>query len=246
MAKQNYTDLLLTAREAADLRLKEKGLDYKIKVDRGDDPERPVHSSSALVPRLLKQKEISKEDLLSEYFTTLRAQNMKMKDEILLAGDVPLGVKLGDSIMGALAEAGVEDDSDLDSFLEKMLKSESSGRFNITTVSDKETGKKVYGGFQFGKARLTDYKNATGSKFTIDEFLADPKLQMRVTKWHFKDLDKLIDKLDTSQFPSRDGLRAVGHLGGRTGLKRFVESGGKKNPNDRLGTTLMKYYNDFK
>jgi hypothetical protein len=43
-----------------------------------------------------------------------------------------------------------------------------------------------------------------------------------------------------------DGLVAVGHLGGRTGMANFATSGGKYNKRDELGTHLMDYYTRFK
>lgn len=106
MAKQNYTGLLLTAREQADLRLKEKGLDYKIRVRTDEEDHEKLLPSSGLVPRLKKQRVAETEDLLSEYFTTLRSQNMKMKDEVKLAGEVPESLKIGDSDKYVIKDVG--------------------------------------------------------------------------------------------------------------------------------------------
>ena len=44
---------------------------------------------------------------------------------------------------------------------------------------------------------------------------------------------------------SRDGLRAVAHLGGKAGMKKFVRSGGEYNPEDELGSSLREYYEKF-
>ena len=44
---------------------------------------------------------------------------------------------------------------------------------------------------------------------------------------------------------NRDGLRAVAHLGGKSGMRRFVQSAGKYNPSDELGTSLQDYYDKF-
>ena len=43
----------------------------------------------------------------------------------------------------------------------------------------------------------------------------------------------------------RDGLRAVAHLGGKSGMKKFVRSNGEYNPSDALGTSLQDYYDKF-
>ena len=109
-----------------------------------------------------------------------------------------------------------------------------------------EDGRRFVGLLQFGKARLTDYKRDTGAKFTQDEFKKDLKLQGEVSVWHINDIDKTIDSIiDNSAFKNRDGLRAVAHLGGKTGMRKFVESNGEYNPEDELGTSLLDYYMKF-
>ena len=129
-------------------------------------------------------------------------------------------------------------------FLERLTQSESSGDSNAEiTIAD---GRRYVGALQFGDARLQDYKKATGSSFTQDEFKANSALQDRVAAWHIADIDKTIDGLglDTDGY-DRDGLRAVAHLGGKGGMRRFVQSAGKYNPSDELGTSLQDYYDKF-
>ena len=89
-------------------------------------------------------------------------------------------------------------------------------------------------------------KKANGSSFTQDEFKADRALQDKVAAWHIADIDKTIDGLglNTDGY-NRDGLRAVAHLGGKGGMRRFVQSAGKYNPSDELGTSLQDYYDKF-
>ena len=242
----NYHKLLLKAREQAELRLQEKGLgprERKFKTAKADPNMLTPETGQPLISRPEKQTEVE-DDFMTSYYNKLFQQNKELKEEI--KGVLHEDTGVFEPIDTRSVDISEADLYSADSFTKKLLKSESSGRFNITTVSDSETGEKVFGGFQFSEGRLADYKKATKDKFTTEQFLADPKLQMRVTEWHIADLDELIDTLDRSQFTSRDGLRAVGHLGGRTGLKKFVESGGKYNPKDRFGTSLMKYYNDFK
>ena len=129
-------------------------------------------------------------------------------------------------------------------FLERLTQSESRGDSNAEiTIAD---GRRFVGALQFGDARLQDYKTATGSSFTQDEFKADNALQDKVAAWHIADIDKTIDGLglNTDGF-DRDGLRAVAHLGGKHGMKKFVQSAGKYNPSDELGTSLQDYYDKF-
>lgn len=133
---------------------------------------------------------------------------------------------------------------DLLSFYNKLKQSESS---NDTTASRvNKSGEKYVGELQFGEARLSDYKNATGASFDLDEFQKNPNLQSKVGLWHIRDIDRYIDQLgELAEGYDRNGLRAVAHLGGKEGMKKWLESKGKANPSDELGTSLTKYYNKF-
>ena len=130
------------------------------------------------------------------------------------------------------------------SFLNQLEASESSGKADAEiNIAD---GRRFVGKLQFGKARLQDYQNATGTTFTQDEFIKDAALQDKVAAWHIVDLDKAIDALgDDAADYDRDGLRAVAHLGGKSGMKKFVQSKGSYNPADELGTSLQSYYDKF-
>ena len=130
------------------------------------------------------------------------------------------------------------------SFLDQLEASESSGKADAEiTIND---GRRFVGKLQFGKARLQDYQNATGTTFTQDEFIKDAALQDKVAAWHTADLDKAIDALgDDAAGYDRNGLRAVAHLGGKSGMKKFVQSKGDYNPADELGTSLQSYYDKF-
>ena len=129
-------------------------------------------------------------------------------------------------------------------FLERLSESESSGDGNAEIAI--KDGRRFVGALQVGDARLQDYKKATGSSFTQDEFKANSALQRSVAAWHIADIDKTIDGLgiNTDGY-DRDGLRAVAHLGGKSGMKKFVRSNGEYNPSDELGTSLQDYYDKF-
>ena len=64
--------------------------------------------------------------------------------------------------------------------------------------------------------------------------------------WHAADFDKAIDALglNTDGY-NLDGLRSVAHLGGKSGMKKYVQSKGSYNPADQLGTSLQDYYDKF-
>ena len=124
------------------------------------------------------------------------------------------------------------------------MQSESSGRSDAEITLD--DGRKFVGKLQFGEARLKDYQKATGTSFTQEEFKKNLALQDRVAAWHLDDIDKAIYQLgDDAKAYDRDGLRAVAHLSGKTGMKRFVKSKGEYNPQDQLGTSAQDYYNKF-
>ena len=135
-------------------------------------------------------------------------------------------------------------DSTIGSFATKLKQSESSGRDDVQITT--KDGRKMTGGYQFGDARLADYKKANKAKFTTDQFKNDPALQSKVFEWHISDIDKTIASIPGSDKMSLDGLRAVAHLGGKNGMKKFVKSGGTYNPSDDFDTSLSDYYNKFK
>ena len=123
-----------------------------------------------------------------------------------------------DTLESVVAEA-FSDPADNTGFLQRLTQSESSGDTTAEiTISD---GRTFSGALQFGAARLADYKTATGSSFTRDEFKADSALQNKVAAWHVADIDKAIDALglNTDGY-NRDGPRAVAHLGGKGRMKK--------------------------
>tara|TARA_R110002073_G_scaffold149840_2_gene303798 strand:+ start:132 stop:830 length:699 start_codon:yes stop_codon:yes gene_type:complete len=135
-------------------------------------------------------------------------------------------------------------DGGANSFRDRLKRSESSGDSEVQIKL--EDGRTMTGAYQFGDARLADYKKANKAKFTTESFRKDPALQEEVFQWHMKDIDRAISDMPESKGMSKDGLRAVAHLGGVTGMKKYVTSGGKYNKADKFGTKLSDYYAKFK
>lgn len=134
--------------------------------------------------------------------------------------------------------------SEIDPFLEKLALAESSG--DTEAEINIKDGRSFVGKFQFGSARLADFKQASGERFTMKDFKADADLQDRVAAWHVTDIDEAIDAIgDKARSYDRDGLRAVAHLGGKSGMQKYVKSKGDYNPKDQLGTSLQDYYDKF-
>jgi len=139
-----------------------------------------------------------------------------------------------------------------DTFKEDLAVSESSGDYDAEYKS--KGGNKYVGKWQFGDARLTDFKNAN-KKFkglTMDQFKDSPSIQNEVWDWHVDDINSYIDSRELDKYIgtelngvtiTREGLIAGAHIGGRTGLKNFLIKGTEGT--DELGTTITDYIMKF-
>lgn len=133
-------------------------------------------------------------------------------------------------------------------FSEALGMSESGGNYG-TVNSLGYSGK-----YQWGQARLNDFNKAMGTNYSMDEFLSSPKLQEEGQAWHEADimgyvfdtgLDKYIGSRINGIEMNPESMKAMAHLGGKAGMRKFVESGGKYNPEDAYGTSLMDYAAKF-
>jgi hypothetical protein len=145
-------------------------------------------------------------------------------------------------------------------FAAKLTTAESGGNPSVIN-------KQGYTGqFQFGKQRLSElgyYTPAPGEDmkdntkwagkvsvpgFNVTDqasFAANPAAQQAVFNTHLGDIDKAIDQMPNAGKFDRNGLRAVAHLGGISGMERFASSGGVYDPADANGTRLSSYYQRF-
>jgi len=147
--------------------------------------------------------------------------------------------------------------SAIDIFLGRLIGSESSGRPAASATID--DGRTFSGLGGVGEARLTDMKTAgvVPQDMTLAEFSTaeNADLQRDALRWSIADIDLAIDATGAlSRGYSRDGLRAVAHLGGKGGMRRFINSGGRYNVDDGYtlpdgtevaGTSLQDYYDKF-
>jgi len=147
--------------------------------------------------------------------------------------------------------------SSVEMFLSAIIGSESSGRPDATVTID--DGRIFSGLGGVGEARFQDMKNAgkVPAGMTLLQFSTaeNADLQRDALRWHIGDIDRAIDAGGyLSRGMSRDGLRAVAHLGGIGGMRSFANSGGRYNPNDSYvkpdgvrtkGTSLQNYYDKF-
>lgn len=141
----------------------------------------------------------------------------------------------------------VEDDPTYGRIIKSLSRTESSGNFSALNSEG-------YGGrLQFGSSRLSEAAKAglvpsgsDGASFSK----MDRDTQKRVEKWHFADLDSQFKRLGLDKYVgqtingtmlSNNSLRAMAHLGGVGGTRRYLESGGKYNPADSNKTRLSDY-----
>lgn len=138
-------------------------------------------------------------------------------------------------------------------FPSSLVASESGGNWQAQNDA-RGAGGKVghFGRLQFGQARLQEAQAAgvIPPGTTPQQFMQDPELQKRAEQWHFADIDGFIQQNGLDRAIGQringvpitvDGMRAVAHLGGKEGLRKFIASGGQYNPADRNGTTLLAY-----
>lgn len=112
------------------------------------------------------------------------------------------------------------------------------------------------GRLQFTADRLADAKKAgvIPQGMTLEQFRADPTAQQATEAWHWGDINKFITDNDLDQYIGKtvggvtitaDGMRSMAHLGGKEGMKKFLETGGTYNPADSNGTKISDYGSNF-
>ena len=183
----------------------------------------------------LQQQDPDPVETIGRYIASIRDSAIRDPQEALLSPRETEG------------PSSVWDYSSISDFANAFMMSESSGQSDaqITTMSG-GTEQTMTGLFQFSEDRLEDYMNQTGASFSVEEFREDEDLQKDVFAWHIADIDRVIEDnnlLDLGY--TQNGLRAVAHLGGITGMLRYARSSGRYNPEDEFGTSLSDYYNRF-
>lgn len=135
-----------------------------------------------------------------------------------------------------------------DTFREALGQSESGGDYGIVN-SLGYTGK-----YQWGPDRLADFNKAMGTDYTLEEFRQNPTLQETAQAWHEQDvldyamdngLDYYFGKSVAGVPITPESVIAMAHLGGKSGMRQFIESGGEYNPADAFGTSLSDYGQKF-
>ncbi len=140
-----------------------------------------------------------------------------------------------------------------DAFLSSLIGTESGGNWAAKNSEVGSGGKAGhFGRLQFGQARLEDAKNAgiIPASMTPGQFMADPASQQAVEAWHFADIDRQAEAMGLNAYLGQniggatitpEAIRAMAHLGGIGGAAKFLKTGGKYNPSDAYGTSLLDY-----
>ena len=239
-----------TASDSGNQRLSNKGISSKGRsrfVDENDADQLSIVSRrektsaepelgfmSGMFNRVYASNKTIKEQLRQYEDGSTRAMTVDGKPVNMLKGDGDIALNVDDK-----SAEGIEN------FISQLKKSESSG--DDRSLRTNKDNRQFGGGLQFGMARLKEYMNETGAEFDLDSFIDDSRLQKEVGLWHIKNIDTNIGKIKNipAKFSNQNGLRAVAHLGGVKGMKKFISSGGKYNPKDELGTSLLDYYTRF-
>jgi hypothetical protein len=158
-----------------------------------------------------------------------------------------IGIRTAQSDLDAGGTPIVGGGDDIQSIINSLTGTESSG--NSAAFRTNTDGRNFGGLIQMGDARLQDYANATGTRpITATQFKNLPAAQQRaVNEWHVSDLTKAaqatgaVGKVINGVPVTLSGLVAVGHLGGKGGMNKFVQTNGRYNPKDQLGTSLTDY-----
>lgn len=133
-----------------------------------------------------------------------------------------------------------------------LTQSESGGNFQAQNSVEGAGGTGHFGRGQFSRARLDDAKRAgvMPEWMTPEQFLQDEGTQVAVEKWHKGDiygyindtgLDRYLGSSINGTPVTEQGMLNVAHLGGKDGMRRFLESGGKYDPADANRTHLSDY-----
>ena len=153
-------------------------------------------------------------------------------------------LSMASNIMDLLKRIFVSNSKENNNFKEDLAMSESSNRSDVVT---EYKGKEYMGMYQYGDARLKDYIVGT-TKFTLKDLNTEPyilqdfktkfddneKLQQKVMDWSINDNNSYIDSRNLDEYIgqelngvkiTREGLQAGAHLGGKAGLRDFLESG---------------------
>jgi len=111
-----------------------------------------------------------------------------------------------------------------------------------------------FGEWQFAEStlRYLGFRKITLKKFKSDPFIFPRELQaealkalIRVNLAYLTDYEHFRGKSIKGILITKSGMIAASHLGGAGSLKKYLNSGGRINKKDCLGTSVADYLNKF-
>lgn len=111
-----------------------------------------------------------------------------------------------------------------------------------------------FGEWQFAEStlRYLGYRKLTLKKFRKNPFIFPREMQLKVLKTLIRvnqvllmDYEHYIGDSIRGVRITRSGMIAASHLGGAGSLKKFLDSNGRINRNDVLGTSIYDYLKKF-
>lgn len=158
-----------------------------------------------------------------------------------------IGIRTAQSDLDAGGTPIVGGAATVNSIIQSLTGTESSG--NSAAFRTNTDGKSYGGLIQMGDDRLKDYAKVTKTKpISASQFKNLPASQQRaVNEWHINDLMQAaqatgaVGKSINGVPVTLGGLVAVAHLGGKGGMQKFIQTNGRYNPSDQLGTSLTDY-----
>lgn len=139
-----------------------------------------------------------------------------------------------------------------------LITNESGGSLTAQNDAIGSSGRPGHiGRVQFGADRLDEAKQAgvIPADMTNEQFMASPEAQARAEAWHWNDIQDFAanDPLIKSKLGQTingvtitpESIKAMAHIGGKTGMRKFIESNGEYNPSDSNGASLSDYGKQF-
>ena len=168
---------------------------------------------------------------------TLKMLKEEQVEDNVLSIDSIDSDNINTTIEEALEEVLPTQTEGIKGFITRLAASESSNNYRAKNREG------YVGLLQLGKKRLSDFNKANKTKFSMEEFRNSEDIQDRVNVWHIRDIDRVYDEKNIN-IP-RNAFRAVAHLGGINGAIKYVQTKGKYNPADSMGTRLSSYAERF-
>lgn len=184
-----------------------------------------------------------------QYETPMREGFFRVVDEKADGGEMRKGVGSLSEIARRMNEGGEV----MSEYRKALIQSESSGRVG---AQNPDTG--AVGLTQGMSDTVDQFRKETNRDFTAEEYAQSRDLQTAFQDWYEQTTLNYIAENDLDQYLGEtikgvpitvSSMMAMAHLGGNFGMKKFLETGGRYDPDDKkgeeVGTRLSDYGRKF-